>query len=240
MCWLRAAWNWGVASLYALGSLFCFGLAVLLTVADKIPGATLMASMFVVLMLMHYLPQMEYFKAYGIEAKMRQKLDEADEILKKLKASAVVSGKLAYHVFGWGSRMSHPVRQKQTVADDVDELLKGAGVSEEQLAKIKWQYLRFILYDLDYALNSAIDVALAKQDELLVRQMNERGERNDDPLVAELQARRSQVREQQRRTRRGLADEDIFAQKLEEGLPPAGVLDANLQIALLKVKNQMA
>jgi hypothetical protein len=235
---IKCIWNWIVASLFVLGSVFCFAMAVWLTLADKIAGATLMASMFVVLMLMHYLPQMEYFKAYGIEAKMRQKLNEADEILAKLKAASVVSGKLAYHVFGWGSRVAHPVRQKQAVADDVDALLKGAGVSDDELAKIKWQYLRFLLYDFDNVLIGATLLALQKQDDILVRQINERGGQEDDPVIAELRARRARVDEQVRRGRRGLEDHDVYEQKLLEELPPDGVLDADLQAALIKIKDQ--
>lgn len=236
--WIKAAWKWLVASLFVLGSLFCFVMAVSLTLADRMPGATLMASMFVVLMLMHYLPQMEYFKAYGIEAKMRAKLNEADEILAKLKAAAIVSGKIAYHVFGWGSRMSHPVRQKQLVADEVDALLKGAGVSEEQLASIKWQYLRFILYDLDYTLRTAILRALKRQDDILVQRINQLGD--SDPLVAGLRERRESVGREQNRHRRGLEDQDDYQQKLETEMPPAGLLDGDIQTALDRIKNRVA
>lgn len=183
---------------------------------------------------------MEYFKAYGVEAKMRQKLDEADEILAKLRAAAVVSGKLAYHIFGWGSRFAHPVREKQAVADDVDALLKGAGVTDKELAAIKWQYLRFILYDLDDALRRAILSALQKQDDILVRRMNQAGGQDDDPIVVELRARRARVNEERNRNRRGLADQDNYRQKLEAEMPAAGLLDDDLQAALVRVKDRAA
>src|SRR5947209_3882996 len=80
-------------------------IAVALALADRVAAGSLVAALFVVLALFHFLPEMESFKAFGIQAKWRARLREADEILDKLRRSALTSGQLAYHMLGWGSRM---------------------------------------------------------------------------------------------------------------------------------------
>ena len=59
----------------------CLLVSVALAIADKVAAGTLTAGLFVMLVLFRYLPQMESLKAFGIEAKWRERLREADEIL---------------------------------------------------------------------------------------------------------------------------------------------------------------
>jgi hypothetical protein len=62
---------WSFVSTYpfAIPASILLLIAVILTVLDKIAGASLISGLFVVVSLFHYLPRMESFKAYGIEAK---------------------------------------------------------------------------------------------------------------------------------------------------------------------------
>jgi hypothetical protein len=50
----------------------CLLTSVALAIADRVAAGTLTAGLFVVCVLFHYLPQMESFKAFGIEAKWRE------------------------------------------------------------------------------------------------------------------------------------------------------------------------
>jgi hypothetical protein len=70
------------------GAILCFGLTIVLTIADRVPAATLMAGLFIVMVLLNYLPHMESFKAFSVESKMRAKLSDAEDILARLKAAA--------------------------------------------------------------------------------------------------------------------------------------------------------
>lgn len=128
----------------------CFALAIYFAFNDRVAAGTLMSGLFVVCVLFYYLPQMEYFKAYGVEAKMRARLNEADELLQKIRRLAVVAGKLTYHTLGWQSRLAHPVREKQSLADDVDEVLSSMGVPGRELSDMKSNYIHFILVDLHW------------------------------------------------------------------------------------------
>lgn len=131
-----------------LAAIVSFAAAVYLAIGDKVAAGTLMAGLFIVCVLLHYIPEMESIKAFSIEAKMRARLSEADELLKKLKTAALVSGKLTYHTLGWQSRMGHPVRIKQRLADEVDAYLKSMDIPDDDVRSIKQSYLDFLLFDL--------------------------------------------------------------------------------------------
>jgi len=67
-----------IASVVAAG--ICLLVSIGLAIADKVAAGTLTAGLFVVCALLHYLPQMESFKAYGVEAKMRVR-ERAQDVL---------------------------------------------------------------------------------------------------------------------------------------------------------------
>lgn len=124
-------------------------LSVMLALLDRVPAASLIAGLFIVVALFHYLPQMESFKAYGVEAKWRARINEADEILNKLKQSTLASAKLTYMTLGWGSRFSGPrSREKQAVADQVDAALRNLNVDQEEISSLKKDYLFFATFDI--------------------------------------------------------------------------------------------
>jgi len=127
----------------------CLLVSIALAIADRVAAGTLTAGLFVMLVLFCYLPQMESLKAFGIEAKWRERLREADEILRKLKQSATASAHLTYHTLGWGSRMGGlRWRQKQKLAEEVDAVLLDLGVESQQLSALKEDYLFFAAFDL--------------------------------------------------------------------------------------------
>jgi hypothetical protein len=88
-------------------------IAVVLALIDRVAAGSLVAALFVVLALFHFLPQMESFKAFGIEAKWRARLREAEEILDKLRKSAMASAQLGYFMFGAGARIRVPPRSSR-------------------------------------------------------------------------------------------------------------------------------
>lgn len=236
---LKAIGQWFASSAFLAGAILCFALAVLFSIADRVDAATLMAGLFVILVLFNYLPQMEYFKAYGVEAKMRAKLNEADEILKQLKAAAVLSGKIAYHTLGWQSRMAHPVREKQALADEVDTFLRGAGVSEEEIADVKKQYIRFILFDLDHLFSSIVRRCTLAASRGAVQELSRLGNDESVPEVAGLRRRVERLNAHHTRKRRGLADEDDPVSRLNEEIPEEGLLDEGDQNAVRRFADRI-
>ena len=123
-------------------------MAVILALLDRIAAGSLVAALFVVVALFHFLPQLESFAAFGIKAKWRKQLDEAEAILEKLKQSTKASAQLGYYLLGWGSRMGGKrANQRQEVADQIDKSIANLNFSPETLATLKRDYLFFARYD---------------------------------------------------------------------------------------------
>jgi hypothetical protein len=114
-----------------------------------VAAGSLVAALFVVVALFEFLPQMESFAAFGIKAQWRKKLDEAEEILEKLKQSTKASAQLGYYLLGWGSRMGgQTTGMKRDVAEQIDKALTNLGVDPDTLAIFKRDYLFFARFDL--------------------------------------------------------------------------------------------
>ena len=93
---ISSIWNFIVRWILICCAAILLLIAVGLALIDHVAAGPLVAGLFVIVVLFHYLPQMESFKAYGVEAKWREKISEADEILKKLRQSTLASAKLTY------------------------------------------------------------------------------------------------------------------------------------------------
>jgi hypothetical protein len=134
-------------------------IAVVLALLDKVAAGSLVAALFVIVSLFHFLPQMESFKAFGVEAKWRARLREAEDILDKLRRSAIASAELAYFMLGWGSRMGgEQAKMRQTIADQMDSVLKELEVDRDKLAALKRDYLLFASYDLFQTFDAIVDL----------------------------------------------------------------------------------
>jgi hypothetical protein len=124
-------------------------IAVILALFDRVAAGSLVAALFVVVALFEFLPQMESFAAFGIKAQWRKKLDEAEEILEKLKQSTKASAQLGYYLLGWGSRMGgRTASMEQEVADQIDKALTNLDLGRDTLATLKRDYLSFARFDL--------------------------------------------------------------------------------------------
>jgi hypothetical protein len=158
--WLKEGWP--IIFKYGLGCVAAvlLGTAVVLALLDRVAAATLVAGLFVVVALFNYLPDMESFKAFGIEAKLRAKLTEAEDILRKLRRSAEAMAQLTYHTLGWGSRMGGlTAKRKQTLADEIDVVLTDLGIEPTKLAELKKHYLFFVKYDLFEAFDAIVQLS---------------------------------------------------------------------------------
>ncbi len=72
--------------LFALGAMTCFGLTILLAFKkDKIKSAILLGGLFFLCAILAYFPHLDSIAAFSINVKLRQNLDRAEEILKKLQ-----------------------------------------------------------------------------------------------------------------------------------------------------------
>jgi hypothetical protein len=97
---------------------------------------------------MVFLPKLEVFKAFGIEAKLQQTVTEAVATVASLKRLAEISAKASYLTIAWGNRMgTPPAKDKQAVLDEIDNQLAELKVSPDELANIQRPFVKMVRLD---------------------------------------------------------------------------------------------
>ncbi len=137
--------------LYFVAALAMFALlcAVYQAMNGKNGSALTLGSIFLVCAFIVFIPQLEVLKAWGVEAKLRQSLDRAEEIIGRLRRLSEISAKAIYTTMAWENRMGSPsAKTKQQILDDVDKQLASLDVTAEERAEIVRPYIQFI--ELDY------------------------------------------------------------------------------------------
>jgi hypothetical protein len=134
----------GLAAIIAFSALMYF-----LLWRENAALAGVAASLFIVSALLVFLPELESLKAFGVEAKLRARLSEADELLAKLRSLATVNAQLAYQQLAWMGRWASPrAAMKQQLASEVDRVVKELGLDAQIVAAPKQEYIRHTLKDL--------------------------------------------------------------------------------------------
>jgi hypothetical protein len=83
---------------------------------------------------MVFLPKLEMFKAFGVEAKLQKTVTEAVATLASLKRLAEISARASYLTIAWGNRFDGPsARERQAVLDEIDNQLAELKVNEISL-----------------------------------------------------------------------------------------------------------
>jgi hypothetical protein len=133
----------------AMLSLLC---AVYEAMNQRIASSGLLAGIFIVAGLFVYLPQLEAFKAFGVEARLiHQEVDRAKEILEKIRQVSIASAKSSYLSFAYAGRLGGiPEQDKQKVLDSVHEQLRNIGVTTDEFKEIVFPHVSLIGYDLYY------------------------------------------------------------------------------------------
>jgi hypothetical protein len=111
-------------------------------------SAVTLGTIFLVGALIVFLPQVEFIKTLGVEARLRKTVTEAVATLASLKRLAEISARASYLTIAWGNRMgTPPAREKQAVLDEIDAQLSELKVSPEEVAKIQLPFVRMVRLD---------------------------------------------------------------------------------------------
>jgi hypothetical protein len=137
---------------YFLAAMAMFALlcAIYEAMNQRIEAALALGGLFLVAVLLFYLPQLEVIKAFGVEAKMRETLNEAQEIIGRMKNLAEANAEATYGLIAWGNRWSGmPLEEKQKIVNEIDLQLKSLGATDEDLRKLKsTAFIPLIGYDI--------------------------------------------------------------------------------------------
>jgi hypothetical protein len=157
-----------VAGAFAIFSLI---LAVYQAMQKELASAGLLATIFLVCTLIVFIPQLEVLKAWGIEARLRQTVNEAVATLENLKRLSATSARSTYLTAAWGNRMGAPTaKAKQAVLDEVDKQLIDLKISDEERREIVRPYIQMIGFDFYLIYTRLFDRYLNfKSDELMRR-----------------------------------------------------------------------
>jgi hypothetical protein len=127
----------------------------------------------VVSTLLFYLPQLETLSAFGIEARLRNTLDRAEEIIDRLKKLAEVNAKVTYLTLAWGNRLGSPSAvEKQKVLDEMDAQLRALKVDEEERLAIARPLTALIGVDLYAAYSHVMDWLVFWTETIETRTLN--------------------------------------------------------------------
>jgi hypothetical protein len=133
----------------AMFSLLC---AVYQAMNDKLWSATTLGTIFLVSALVFYLPHLEVLKAWGVEARLRQSLDRAEEIIERLRRLSTLSARVTYLTMAWSNRLGEPpARERMSLLDDIDKQLEEMNVAPAERKAIIRPLIRMIgadLYDI--------------------------------------------------------------------------------------------
>jgi hypothetical protein len=142
---VREIFLYFVAAL-AMFSLLC---AVYQAMNDKLWSATTLGSIFLVAALILYIPNLEVLKAWGVEARLRQSLDRAEEIIERLRRLSTLSARVTYLTLAWNNRWGEPsARERMSLLDDIDKQLEEMNVAPQERKAIIRPLIRMVGVDL--------------------------------------------------------------------------------------------
>jgi hypothetical protein len=116
---------------------------------DRVSSAALLSTIFLVCVLVVYLPKLEILEAWGVKAHLVRTLNEADEILAKLRRLAVINAKSTYETVGIGQRWDgQSAVENQARLDEINAQLIDFGVAEAERRELAKNYVRLMGFDL--------------------------------------------------------------------------------------------
>lgn len=132
----------------AIIAVFSFIFAVYEGANQRVPSATFLGGLAIACTFLVFMPKLEVFKVWGIEARLTKTLDRAQEILDKLASLSKISAQATYMQMAWSNRMDGPKAiTKKSILDGVDAQLSELGVTEKERANIVQPFVQMIGWD---------------------------------------------------------------------------------------------
>ncbi len=132
---------------------FAFGVVALILFVfqawnGKSWSASALGLAFVACSVVLFLPQIKTFKVGKIQVELRETLDNAKEIIARVRKLASISARASYLTIAWGNRLgTPPAREKQAILDEIDNQLAELKVSTEELADIQRPFVKMVRLD---------------------------------------------------------------------------------------------
>ncbi|WP_398474420.1 hypothetical protein [Tardiphaga sp.] len=135
-----------VAGIIAVGALI---LAAYEGFNQRVTSAAFLGALGIACTFMLFMPKLEVFKVWGFEARLVKTLDEAKEILEKLRRLAVINAKSTYEAVGIGQRWdASSAVENQARLDEINIQLVDFGVPEAERRSLAKKYVRLMGFDM--------------------------------------------------------------------------------------------
>ena len=114
----------------------------------KVASATTLVVLFVICGVFLFLPQIRMFKVWQVQVELRETVNRAEELIKRLRRISISSARSAYMQMAWGNRMASPsAKEKKAFLDEVDQQLADLKLTPEERAEISRPVVRIIGFD---------------------------------------------------------------------------------------------
>lgn len=134
---------------FALAAATSFSFAIFQVVKKNNAGAAILAALFLVCVLLGNLQNIRIFSAFGVEVRLRNTLNRAEEIINSLKQLSIISAKTSYFTMAWSNRLGGaPLAEKQNIMDQTDQELVALHFSHQQISQIQKPYVQMVGFDL--------------------------------------------------------------------------------------------
>lgn len=199
---------------FGLATIISFGISMyFLLVRESASLAGVTAAIFVTCALLVYLPELESIRAFGVEAKLRARLSESEDLLEKLRKLATVNAGLAYQQLAWIGQWGSPsVATKQQLASKVDRIVSDLELDAGAFSALKAEYIRLSSNEL---VERFIQLVRMRANGI-VNRLRAENRSAADPTVSK---RISELQELANSVVRGLKHEERFRSFVERALP---------------------
>jgi hypothetical protein len=151
-----------------VGAATAFIVAIVLACLGNVPAAALVAAMFLVSTLFIYLPRIEYIKAFSVEARLTRTLDDAENLLKRLKSLVSSTSKQAIIQIAWMNRMgSLSYAEKAISIAEIDKLMQASAFDPDEVLEVKRPFLSMVGTDLYGIFKRVLDLRIKEAANLI-------------------------------------------------------------------------
>jgi len=152
----------------AIGSLI---LAAYEGFSQRIVSAAFLGTLGVVCTFLIFMPKLEVFKVWGVEAKLQQTVTEAVATLSGIRRLSAISARASYLTIAWGNRMGTPTAKvKQAVLDDIDAQLADLKVTPAEREVIVRPWTQMIRVDFFFVFTRVVrEFATLKASDLTAK-----------------------------------------------------------------------
>ncbi|MGB3044952.1 MAG: hypothetical protein WBB98_17400 [Xanthobacteraceae bacterium] len=138
---------------------------------QRIASALFLGTLGVTCTFMTFMPKIEVFKVWGMEAKLQQTVTEAVATLASLRRLSAISARASYLTIAWGNRMgTPPAKVRQAVLDDIDSQLADLKIAPAEREVIVRPWTQMIRVDFFFVFTRVVrEFATLKASDLTAK-----------------------------------------------------------------------